>query len=240
MLTHKLQASWHQKKSRNQAVVLCAFSFRYDADLVLDLLENVAPFTDGWLSWDDRDREDVWYHEGEVRNRLIKVALQMGADWLLPVDPDERFEARTRDVLPGLTREKRRTFLKFDYRELYTPDSYRIDGLWGTKWRYSVIPLFPNHTAANFPVHSPWYPHPPPSDYGIYNTNLNLYHLKMIDPANRIARRDLYTSLDPESKIQPIGYDYLTNEDNIELERIPLGREYHPPFRKTYCIRQIG
>ncbi|MBA8905583.1 hypothetical protein [Aminobacter ciceronei] len=56
-------------------------------------------------------------------------------------------------------------------------------------------------------------------------SGLNLYHLKMIDPARRSARRDLL--LDPHRRDQAIGY--LADETGVQLEAIPADRSYHPP-----------
>ena len=61
------------------------------------------------------------------------------------------------------------------------------------------------------------------------DTDFNLYHLKMITPERRRARAALYNHLDPERQAQPIGYDYLTDDDGLKLKRIGAGREYHPP-----------
>lgn len=60
-------------------------------------------------------------------------------------------------------------------------------------------------------------------------SGLNLYHLKMIDPARRSARRDPYSFLDPHRRDQAIGYDYLADATGVQLEPIPPDRRYHPP-----------
>ena len=67
-------------------------------------------------------------------------------------------------------------------------------------------------------------------------TDINLYHLKMIAPKRRQARRDLYNHLDPERKLQAIGYDYLTDEEGLELENIPVHRFYDPPFVEDHGL----
>ncbi|TIW19796.1 MAG: hypothetical protein E5V65_09705 [Mesorhizobium sp.] len=50
----------------------------------------------------------------------------------------------------------------------------------------------------------------------------------MIEPKRRGARRDLYNHLDPDSRLQKIGYDYLADESGAVLEAIPAGRDYFP------------
>ena len=56
--------------------------------------------------------------------------------------------------------------------------------------------------------------------------NYNLYHLKMIKQSDREARAALYNKLDPDKKMQPIGYDYLTDESNLKLIKIPKSASY--------------
>jgi len=48
----------------------------------------------------------------------------------------------------------------------------------------------------------------------------------MIDPEGRRARADLYNRLDPDRKFQAIGYDYLLDEEGIELQPIEPGRDF--------------
>jgi hypothetical protein len=50
----------------------------------------------------------------------------------------------------------------------------------------------------------------------------------MIDPENRIARRDRFKTLDPQSRWSAAGYDYLTDETSLELVTLPTGRDYVP------------
>ncbi|MDX8451038.1 hypothetical protein, partial [Mesorhizobium captivum] len=44
----------------------------------------------------------------------------------------------------------------------------------------------------------------------------------------RAARRDLYNLLDPDRRLQQVGYDYLADETGAVLEAIPPGRDYFP------------
>ncbi len=53
----------------------------------------------------------------------------------------------------------------------------------------------------------------------------------MIAPVRRHGRRALCNRLDPQRQSQAIGYDYLTDERGMVLERIPEGRGYEPGFR---------
>ena len=54
----------------------------------------------------------------------------------------------------------------------------------------------------------------------------NLYHFKMVDKKEREKRKNLYNKIDPNKEMQAIGYDYLTDEENINLVKIPTEKMY--------------
>ncbi|MCY1361890.1 hypothetical protein D9M69_485810 [compost metagenome] len=61
----------------------------------------------------------------------------------------------------------------------------------------------------------------------MFYSRYRLYHLKSIHHADRVARRDLYTRLDPARQFQAIGYDYLAQEGpGLQLRRIEADRDY--------------
>ena len=220
--------SW---RFRRKPVVLAVFSFRYDAHLVPDLVSNIAPMVDGWVSWDDRDSSAVVSNDRDLRFQLLDAAHAAGATWILRVDPDERFESALSERMNELVAGTRPVVWSFDLREMYSPSSYRIDGIWGRKTQGRLFPisdgLFPAATSGRFPsadFHGPSFP----IGFRMRPTGLNLYHLKMIAPARRRKRRDLYAALDPSCEFQPIGYDYLADETGAVFETIPAGRDYAP------------
>jgi hypothetical protein len=61
----------------------------------------------------------------------------------------------------------------------------------------------------------------------------------MMPPERRKARAALYAHLDPDMRMQPMGYDYLADDAGAVLERIAPGREYRPPHRDARCARGI-
>ena len=203
------------------------FSYRFDAHLVPDLLSNLQGVVDAVICHDDRGNRDRWYHEGSIRTSLVSRARAIGAEWVLCMDPDERLEQTAGSKIRELIREPRKVIYGFRLREMWRPDYYRIDGIWGTKNQCRLFPLLAGQHFQNDAVHSGWMPIDP--GYAFEQTELNIYHLKMMDAKSREARRDLYNALDPEKKMQPIGYDYLTDESGIVLEKVPEGREYFPP-----------
>jgi hypothetical protein len=211
------------------------FSFRYDAHLVPAMLANIGPMVDGWVSWDDRASRDIVSNDLALRLRLLQAAYQGGADWVLRVDPDERFEPALAERMDKLTARQRPIVWMFDLRELYTPDTYRIDGVWGRKRQGRLFPLFdwlfPVETSPHFDrkaFHSASYPRA----FRPKKTGLDLYHLKMISPERRAHRSALYTALDPECLYQPTGYTYLADEEGARFRRIAPDRLYHPPHQE--------
>jgi hypothetical protein len=211
---------------RRRPRVLALFSFRYDAHLVPDLIANIRPMVDGWVSYDDRNATDLMTNEIRRRLLLIERARELRADWVLLVDPDERIERDSADRMREMTRLKKPYVWGFRLRELYTPTEYRVDGLWRHKIQYRLFPLFDGQVFPDKPLHSAFYPRG--EEYERRRSGLNLYHLKMIARERRVARRDLYKHLDPESAYQSIGYDYLTADDGAVLAKIRKGRGFLP------------
>lgn len=207
--------------------ILALFSYRFDAHLVPDLIANIDPIVDGWIAFDDRAATGLFSSEVARRRALLEAAKENGADWILGVDPDERFEVGASEGIRPLVRVAGRVAWGFDFREMYTPDSYRVDGIWGRKKRFCLFSMFDPAERYDTGVHDLWYPRN--AGFREKFCGLNLYHLKMIDPARRTARARLYKTLDPENRLQPIGYDYLADEAGAKFETIAPNRHYHPP-----------
>lgn len=224
MLHHEI----FRKPGSGGPLVLAAFSYRYDAHLVPDLLENIREAVHGYVAWDDRAATGVLSSEPARRKRLIDAARHLGADWLLTPDPDERFERGFAGWLPDLLDQGTHTLWRFRLFEMFAPSAYRVDGLWGAK---SVLRLFPLAAAEIDParaLHGRWVRADPafvPRD-----AQVNLYHLRMASPVRRRLRRDLYAAADPDRRHQSIGYDYLADDRGMVLNALPEGRDFLPPF----------
>ncbi|WP_136646022.1 glycosyltransferase family 2 protein [Tabrizicola sp. YIM 78059] len=215
-------------------MVLAAFSFRHDAHLVPDLIENVRPGVHGCVMWDDRGAADTLSDETTRRQALLTEAQALGADWLLTPDPDERFERGIESWLPDLLEEGDRILWSFQLHELFSPTEIRTDGLWGRK---TVLRLFPIGAAMIDParrLHGRWAVDE--DGHVCRHSGIGLFHLRMALPARRQLRRDLYAAADPERKFQAIGYDYLSDEREMVLEPIPPGRGFHPPFVEDHGL----
>ncbi len=216
-----------RSNASGEARVIAIFSYRYDAHLVPALIENISPFVHGYASFDDRLGAGMLTSEPDRRNALNRAAADMGADWVLAVDPDERFEDALADHMPRLTRpENGKNLWLFNLREMFTPNSWRDDGLWGTKVQVRLYPVAATHRPITAPLHGPWI-NPGPG-FKPKATGLNFYHLRHVSPARTQLRRDLYAAADPERARQSVGYDYLADMRGCALNPIPPGRAYSP------------
>lgn len=215
---------------RRRPRLLACFSYRYDAHLVPALLENIAPLVEGWVAFDDRGRDGLFTSEPARRRLLLERARALGAGWVLAVDPDERFESGVAAGMARLLRAEGPVVWTFRLRELYAADRYRVDGVWGEKRAGRLFPLREGQRFSEAALHAPWHATQPPPLYR--HSDFNLYHLKMILPERRRARRDLYNHLDAERRFQALGYDYLAEEAGAALEEIPPGRGYSPPHHE--------
>lgn len=214
------------KAGRRKPTVLAVFSFRYDAHLVPALLANIDPFVDGWVAYDDRRGEGVFSNEVRRRTLLLKAAADAGAKWALALDPDERFENSLATAMPALTCDESASCYSFALREMYSNSHYRVDGVWGEKRQARLLSLRQGVLTPSGELHLSWSSFVPTTN--LVATGFNLYHLKMIAPERRKARAALYKFLDPERRMQKIGYDYLADETGAQFESIPAGRDFSP------------
>lgn len=206
--------------------VLAVFSFRYDAHLVPDMLANISPLVDGWAAYDDTGSTELFSDEPRRRRALLMAAREAGAEWVLAVDPDERFEAGLADAMNRLTSTERTVCYSFAVREMFAPDKYRVDGVWGSKRQARLLRLTDRFAESVAPLHSSWHSLIDGAEH--VSTDFNLYHLKMITPRRRQARAELYNRLDPERRIQQIGYDYLADDEGAVFEVVAPDRRYLP------------
>ena len=207
--------------------VIAVFSYRDDAHLVPAMLENIAPAIHGWAAWDDRAQSGGPGAEPARRGALLSAAREMAADWILAVDPDERFERALADRIGVLTTPRWPVLWTFALREMFAPGHYRSDGLWDGK---AVLRLFPADAAlapSEAALHGSWVD--PRHRAPRRPSGLELYHLRMMTPERRAHRRDTYAAADPERRFQDIGYDYLSDPCGQVLTPVPPERGFDPP-----------
>jgi hypothetical protein len=232
--------------------LLALVAFRDEMRFLPGLFQNLEGQVDGVVGLDDQSRDgsagfvasqpltlDVLtvphgaqaeLEDGRNHRALTEAAWAHHPDWLIGVDADERVE---RDFRDRAEREIRRHGADVDalwvaFRELWdAPNLMRVDGIWGQKRKACLFRASADHRFDDRRVHAIWASWPPRGeDYP--QADLRLYHLRMIDPADRARRLERYRRIDPENEWQPIGYDYLLDEEGIQLDPIEPGREYVP------------
>ena len=174
----------------------------------------------------------AWDEPGNYRT-LVTAAAAADAEWVVSLDADERVERRFRVRAERAIRRGR--LLGCDafsvrLRDLWgSRDRHRIDGLWGRKTPPRMFRL--RGPGASFdarPVHASKVPldarrlgrYPPLADVCVY-------HLRMIDPADRLRRRRRYEELDPGGRLNAgIDYEYLTDESGLQLRRVGVKRGF--------------
>lgn len=178
-----------------------------------------------------RIRHKPIWNERANRQRVLTEAFRLSDSlhpWALCIDADERLETRflknLRKII-GQYQENKNAFA-LHFRELWdNPSHYRVDGIWGEK-RKAILFKLQKQMTFNYKQehHIPWYYHELQGKEIMLD--YNLYHLKMIKSVDRQKRADLYNQLDPEKKMQPIGYDYLTDLTNVKLAKITKNQDY--------------
>lgn len=232
--------------------ILALLAFYNEARFLPGYLDNVAPRVDGIIALDDGSTDDSAvivrrhpkvlellsnpvtspheWNENANQKRLIRAAGRHNPDWLLVVDADERLEKNFRDRANGLVwaAESRGVkALSLAFRELWgSPHTFRRDGAWGQKRKASLFKYRRDHEFDHRPLHNYWAPLNSRINGQYVHADLELYHLRMLEPQDREFRRQRYLRLDPEQKWQPRGYEYLVDETGIELGSPEPGRHY--------------
>jgi hypothetical protein len=234
--------------------LLALVSFRDEMRFLPGLFENLAGQVDGVVALDDGSTDDSRafvesqpllvelvtvpvgaqeeMEDGRNHLTLVEAARRHDPDWLLGIDADERVEREFRrraEAEMERAEAADELALWLPFRELWdSHDRVRVDGVWGEKRKACLFRLAPESRFDERRLHSIWAPWPPPK--GEYPTaDLRLYHLRMVEAADREARAARYRRLDPERRYQAIGYDYLVDEEGLELAPLEPGREYLPP-----------
>jgi hypothetical protein len=232
--------------------LLATIAVRNDARFLGGWLRNVAPQVDGVVALDDGSGDgggDVLAAHSsvlevlrvapdrptwdEVANHraLVRAALRHDAGWIVALDADERVEHTFRDRVERAIRRGRALGIEaFRVRiaELWdAPTTVRVDGHWGRKTAARLFRARADHVFDTRPLHS----HKAPLQarrLGCFPiADLRVYHLRMVEEADRRARRERYESADPEARWQPgLGYAYLTDPSGLRLAPVPRRRRF--------------
>jgi len=232
--------------------LLALVAVRNETPYLPGFLANVAPHVDGIVALDDGSTDGSgallqshprilevlrvpadrpqWDEVGNYK-KLHAAALRHGAEWMIALDADERVEKDFRERVERVIRRGRRLGLSaftLRLRELWnSPETFRIDGVWGRKRVARLFAARPDHRFDYRPLHAAKAPLQARVARGFIAADLELYHLRTLRREDREARRDRYKALDPESFWQPeIGYDYFTDERGLRLCRIDRRRGY--------------
>lgn len=194
--------------------LICAYARKYEPDwMVEDLRENMG-WVDGFVELDQRDRvTELWSRREERVAELRRLAVEAGADWCLIIDPDERMEDGAESSVRRAIEGPPEIRYKFPFMELWTPDMYRVDGVWGRKTRRRL-----------FHLHAP-------AGERVLLEDARIYHLKMIEPENRTLRRRVHKQANDWDN-KRLGFDYLDDDRGLELRAIEPGRAFSPPYRR--------
>ncbi len=234
--------------------ILALLAFRNEMRFLPGYFENVARQVDGIVALDDGSidgstqlvasrpsvlqvlrspsREPHCWDDSANHRRLVEAAWLHQPDWLLGVDADERleigFRRRADAAIERAEREGHAAYY-VTVRELWNaPDTFRADGIWGQKRSARFFRARRDHEFHEQRLHCHWAPLNSREDGDFPVADLVIYHLRMLREEDRRARQARYRALDPERRWQPMGYDYMTDERGLQLERIPPGRSYRP------------
>jgi glycosyltransferase involved in cell wall biosynthesis len=238
----------HGRRTR----LLALLPIRNHASYLPGWIANVSPHVDGIIALDDGSTDDTrailescpavlevlhnppdrstWDEMGN-HAKMLEAASRHRAEWVLSIDADERVERDFRRRCERVIRRGRwlgYTAYGLRLRELWdSRDHYRVDGIWGQKTVPRLYALRPDHKLDRRELHGSKAPRQARIEGRYPIADLNLYHLGMLTPELREARRKRYELLDPTARWQPeIGYAYLTDASGLELRRIPAARAF--------------
>lgn len=205
--------------------LVCVFAYRYEPDWLIDQLKENMAWVDAFVSWDTRDRPEVWVPRAERVAVLQERARRAKADWIISMDVDERMEPRGEKIIRRVLEKSPKRRYRLRFRELWTPTEYRIDGVWGKKTRRKLYHL-PTHDADPLAF----------TRGKAELLNCDVYHLGTIEPESREVRRKVHTdhnTWDNKSR----GFDYLDDESGLRLRPIAPDRMYSPAYRRY--VREV-
>lgn len=241
---------------RRRVRLIALLTFRDEMRFLPDYFINIAPHVDGIVALDDGSTDgsgdfvarqpqvlrvlthpvhgDAEWNDAGNHRELVRAAWEFSPDWLLGLDADERVERNFRRKAERLIRSSDRRAYMTRLREIWDdPLQFRSDGVWGEKYTARLFEARRDHKFHMQRLHCHWAPLNSREDGRFPRCDLTVYHLRMMEAADREARRRRYENLDPTRDYQAIGYEYLTDETDLRLEQVPPERAYEPLPRRT-------
>ena len=106
-------------------MIVAAYAFRYEPDWLIEELRENLSWVDGFAALDTRGHKDVWVPRKERVEGMQALGREMGATWMLHLDPDERLQDGAEETLRKLSRGSHPRY-SLKMCELWTPDKYRV------------------------------------------------------------------------------------------------------------------
>lgn len=230
--------------------IVALVAFRDEERFLPGLLKNLENKVDGIVFLDDQSSDSsnsivtghpktleviripkgTWgkNEDGLIRHALISRGWNYDADWFLGLDADERLEINFRKKAEKLIARADKTGADacwLSFKELWSPHQFRVDGVWGQKRKAALFRSSRSHVFDMRRIHTFWASINPEREPWL-ESSLRIYHLRMINPEDRVIRMQNYLKLDPDLIHQPFGYSYLTDESNMKLKRVRFWNRY--------------
>ena len=226
--------------------------WKYEPEWLVDKMKENMSFFDEICIVDTRNRKEFWIDEGYYRKLQRKELQKKGikpGDWVFVTSPDERLETGAESEIKSFMAQYVDKIGSFPLKEMWTPTAFRVDGIWNNKTRPRLYQYRPGQIFSSKRIQQAPVPVLPKCER--LPMKSRIYHLKNIEPENRINRAEAYKKMDPEyrymnrrnpslrlidpdRKLLNMGYDYLYNEEGMVLRTIEKGREFTPPYNKKY------
>lgn len=210
---------------------------KYEPDFLIEDWKQNLNWVDGFAIVDCRDRTDeLWIDETELYTMERELAGSLDADWILVVSPDERLDINAERIIRRAVQGPQNVCYTFRIRELFTPDHYRVDGWWDTGIQKRLYHYNPDHEIKKKKLHTS--PVPPEAYKRTCLLGCDLYHLKHIEPENRIARSKVFSKLDPLMNDTILNnYTEIADEEGMRLKKISSNKPYFPAYDQPYYYR---